>query len=696
MNIWNNLPFVRLLIAFLTGLLLAINFPEIPDVHFFFFAIPLIAYVILQRVFKLNYKLRFIKGFPIVLFFILFGIKLVKLQTELNFSNHYSKHVKDYYLVKLIEPPKIKANTLKLIGEVIAVKQQQSWVKTKGKILIYLAKDKSSEKLTYGDILLSNAKITETPAPKNPFEFNYKKYLAFHQIHHQSYLNTNHWINTHQCDANPILKYSFELRNYLLQLISLHGIQGDEYAIGSALILGYEDDLSNEVIGSFAATGALHVLSVSGLHVGIVFLVLNFLLQYLGDSKPARITRFIVSLAGLWFYALITGLSPSVWRAAAMFSLITIGKFYKKDLNTFNIIGCSAFVLLCFNPFMITEVGFQLSYLAVIGIVTLHQKFYELLSFKNKIVNAIWSITCVSVAAQLVTFPLGLLYFHQFPNYFLFSNLVVIPLSTIILYGGIALLALAKIPVAGAFVAKFLNILLWLLKSSVALFENLPYAVFEGIAIGTLDTFIIYGILIGLYCYWLYRKLSYVNISLTLSLVFCSLQIAEKIEQKKQHKIVVYAINKHFAIDFIYGHQNELIADSALIHNKDKTRFHILPNWNNSGLANTSKLVYTNAFQFKNEHLTADGNYLFYKNKTILCTANNNVVFKKLLYKPEIVLLNKRNQAEFTHLFTLFPEAKFICDGTVSVYQFRHLKTKNPTIDMRSVMNEGAITIDVL
>jgi competence protein ComEC len=695
MNVWNSLPFVRLLIAFVAGIIIGIQIPGASEFSWFLLIIPVVAFLIIQNKFGSNYQFRFLKGIPIILFFLLFGIKLVQLHTPINYDNHFSKKVEDIYLVKIAEPPKSKLNTFKIIAEVIEVKHKQKWLSTQGKLLIYIAKDSASNKLKYGDLILCKAKIISTPTPKNPFEFDYKKYLGFHQIYHQTYLNRQNWFSIGKSQTNQILAFSYQLRNYLLQLISSNNITGDEYAIGSALILGYEDNLSNEVIGSFAATGALHVLSVSGLHVGIVFLVINFLLKYLGESKTAKIARFLVSLLGLWAYALITGLSPSVWRAAAMFSLIALGKFYKKDISTFNIIGCSAFILLCINPFMITEVGFQLSYLAVIGIVTLHQKFYDLVSIKNKILDNIWSISCVSVAAQIVTFPLGLLYFHQFPNYFLFSNLVVIPLSTIILYGGILLLTVAKIPVAGALIAKGLYYLLWLLKSSVSLFENLPYALVEGISISTLDTFVIYGILIGGYCYWVYKKIVFVQLSLLLGICFFSLQIFEKINHKSQEKIVIYAINKHVAIDFIAGQNNVLIADSLLLNNKDKMRFHLIPNWNNLGLSEPKSYTWSDTKSLRTSFLSSKGNYLFYKNKIILSTANPIEQLNQLIYKPEIVMLSFVNKAQFKTLFQLFPSAVFICDGTISAYLYQKLKSKNPKLNLHSVLKEGAITIKV-
>lgn len=695
MNPWNRIPFVRILLALLSGILLAINVPSVTKIVW---VLPMLLFLVLYIVvgyFDISYRLRFFKGIPLILFFFATGITLVQLNTEINYKEHFSKAVATHYLIKIAETPQVKLNTIKIIGEVVAVKKKPKWQNTTGKILLYISRDKHAEMLNYGDVIICNSKITPTPLPKNPSEFNYKKYLAFHQIYHQTYVSKRNWVNCGVKNSNKILAYSYALRNYFLKTLSDAQINGDAYAIGSALILGYEDRLSPEVIGSFAATGALHVLSVSGLHVGIVFLILTFFLKFLGESKKAKITAFIISILGLWLYALITGLSPSVWRAATMFSLISLGKFYKKDINTINVIGCSAFILLCINPFMITEVGFQLSYLAVIGIVSIHPKLYELFQFKNKIIDQIWTITCVSVAAQLITFPLGLLYFHQFPNYFIFSNLIVIPLSTIILYGGILLLAFAKVPVAGILISKLLLALLWLLKNTVSLFENLPFAITDGISITTIETIAIYGILAGLWLFWNEKKMWYLNLSLMLSICFCGIQIREKLLQKSQEKIIFYAINKHTAIDFVSGTRHAFMADSMLLSNHDKLRFHVIPNRNNLGLSE-SKNYYLDENNFRqNEILRCNQNYLFYKNQILFRPVSITNKIKALKYQPHIVVLNKKNIYDLKYLALLFPKAKFICDGTVSSNLYQILIQKYPQLSIRSVLNEGAITIEV-
>lgn len=695
MNIWNSIPFMRLLIAFLSGILLSINFHEVNRIHWLCIPACLLIAFLFSKQFKNNFSYQYLRGIPLLLFLLFAGIQITDLHREINYPGHFSKQTGSAYVLKIAEPPKHKEKTLKATAEVIAVKVGKKWFQTTGKLLVYLKKDTRSIQLQYGDIIVSKSKIVDCPPPKNPFEFNYKKYLSFHQIYQQTYLTDQNWIETNRNEANTLLALSYRIRNYLLKIISDAGVKDDEYAIGTALILGYEDHLSTEVIGAFAATGALHVLSVSGLHVGIVFLVINFFLKFLGESNKARIIIFFISISALWLYALITGMSPSVWRAAAMFSLISLGKLLRRDVNTFNIIACSAFLLLCINPFMITEVGFQLSYLAVIGIVGIYPMLYESYFVKNKWLEKIWAVTCISIAAQLITFPLGLLYFHQFPNYFIVSNLVIIPISTLILYAGIVLLVFSKIPGIGMIAGKILYFLLWLLKETVDYFENLPFAIIDEISITTPDTFMIYGILIAVFIYLKQKKLVYLHAALAITLVFTGLQILEKIEQQKQQKIVIYAVNKHHATDFINGNQSVLIADKLLLNDKDKMRFHLLPNKINHGIKFSQHLSSDLNMAISSPIIAQKGNYLIFKDKIVINTAMQVISFKELNYLPSIVLLNKMNVKKFDELFKLFPSSAYICDGSISSSFFKKIRQEHPHLNIRSVLDEGAITIDI-
>jgi competence protein ComEC len=260
-------------------------------------------------------------------------------------------------------------------------------------------------------------------------------------------LKSGDWELLQVKEDNIFFSTIYKMREYFLSILSTYVRDRNQFAVASAIMLGYNDYMNGDITRAYASSGALHVLSVSGLHVGIMFFMLNVLLKFMDNrGRKLEITKSVSIILFIWLYACLTGLSPSVLRSAMMFSLIQSGTLLKRHVNTFNIVFGSAVVLMLFNPFIVTEVGFRLSYLAVLGIIYLQPKIYSLWAFKNWFLDKAWMIVAVSLAAQIATFPLSLLYFHQFPNLFLISNLVVIPVSNLILFLGTGLFAVGTIP----------------------------------------------------------------------------------------------------------------------------------------------------------------------------------------------------------------------------------------------------------
>ena len=351
--------------------------------------------------------------------------------------------------------------------------------------------------------------------------------------------------------------------------------KGEELAVISALLLGYKDLLDRETIMTYSSSGAMHVLAVSGLHVGIIYLVLNSLFLFFERIRYGNYLKAVLLILCLWAYALLTGLSPSVLRAVTMFSFIIIGSALKRETNIYNTLAASAFVLLLYNPYILLQVGFQLSYLAVLGIVYLQPKLYKLLYTRNWLLDKIWAITTVSIAAQLATFPLGMYYFHQFPNYFLLSNLFIIPLATFIINGGILLFVISAIPVLPSYIAWVVNKMLLFLNTSVEWVESLPYSLTLGISITKVEMLIIFGIIFLLITAIATKKARIIQLTFCLVILFMGMQIEEQYYTKKQQYFIVYDIPKERAIDFMDGNQNYFLASESLCNDKNKMRFNI-------------------------------------------------------------------------------------------------------------------------
>lgn len=357
-------------------------------------------------------------------------------------------------------------------------------------------------------------------------------------------------------------------------------MSNENISVAKALLLGDKQLIDKDLLLSFAGAGALHVLAVSGLHVGIVMLILSFILSPIKSIKSGKLIFLILAISGVWFYAIITGMSPSVLRAAVMFSFILIGNELQRETSIYQSLMVSALILILVDPHIIFKVGFLLSYFAVIGIVYFYPKIYHLLYFKHKIFNWAWSVMAVSIAAQIATFPLSIYCFQQFPNLFIVSNLIVIPLSFVLLVIGIGYLALSTVPVISDIFQFLLNLCLDILNASVRWIENVPYSTIQGISIRWYDVLLLYFFL-ALIATSLEQKSKKLFLSSMIILSFFTLNhFFQKVKLKQNDSITIYAIKNEIGIDVFNGSQNHFIATETLINDKDKLTFHIAPNRN--------------------------------------------------------------------------------------------------------------------
>jgi competence protein ComEC len=308
--------------------------------------------------------------------------------------------------------------------------------KAEGKLISFIPIDEKSKQLKYGDKIWLNIIINEIPFSTHESGFDFKKYYANKGIYHNAYV-----LDWDLIEKNTgIYSYILTQRDLLLRVLSEHLPTENEFAVGAALCLGNKELLSDELKNEFATVGAMHVLAVSGLHVGIIFSLLLKILSFFKTRKKLWvISKIAITVLCIWVFALLTGASPSVLRAAIMFSFITISLYSRRFRNTYNTLAAAALMLLIYDPYLLFDVGFQLSFTAVTGIVYLHPRIYKLLYFKWKVPDYFWQITSVGIAAQLATFPIGLYYFHHLPINFMLTGLFVVPFAFLILTLGIAL-----------------------------------------------------------------------------------------------------------------------------------------------------------------------------------------------------------------------------------------------------------------
>ncbi len=626
--------------------------------------------------------------------------QLTIFKTEKFSSNHFSKFIDStqYVYARLTEPYLEKDKSIKVVLEILEVKQGEKWERTCGKAMVYFKKDARSLKFSYGDELVIRTNFNEVPLPQNPGEFNYKRFLAFHNVFHQAYIKNGDWAASGYNTGNWILRNSIQLRNILLDVFAENHIQNDEYAVGSALLLGYVDKLDADIISAYSSTGALHVLSVSGLHVAIVYIVFNWLLFFLDKIKYGKIIKAIVLLLLLWFYAALTGLSPSVLRSAAMFSFIIFAKAFNRHTNIYNTLAASAFFLLIINPYLIMDVGFQLSYLAVIGIVYIQPKIYSWFEVKNWLLDQIWTITSVSIAAQIATFPLGLHYFHQFPNYFLLSNLIVIPISTVIIYLGLSVFAFAKISLLVKYLAIAFSWAVWILNSSVEIIEKWPYALLKGISISVFETWLMYGLIILFLYYFTKRQYRYLVYSMCFAIIILCSQILEQNNQFAQRKMIIYNIPKTSAIDFISSKSNVFLTDSTFAKNESGLLFRVKHNWWDLGLTN-SKVIST---EIKTNDLNIKDQFVQFFDKRMAIIKGQEEFINPTSNSSQIIhldyiIVSMNPQLKIEELLKMYHADRIIFDSSNSQYHLNkwEAECKRLNQDFYSVMDSGALVLDI-
>lgn len=468
-------------------------------------------------------------------------------------------------------------------------------------------------------------------APRNPHDFDYQNYMKRKGVMYQQYVTRDRFFIKERSHAVSISLYARQVRNKLEAQIKKHIPDTDHEAILLALLLGNKSNLDKEIKKSFNAAGVAHILAVSGLHIGILVYTLSSFLAFLGIGNTRQFIKVFVLLVAIWVYTLMTGLQPSAIRAAIMFSVITIGSLAGRRVSIYNSIGLSMLLLLTFNPYNIYDVGFQLSHLAVLGIVYIHPILNGLINSENIVVLKIWEWASVSIAAQIATFPLTIYYFHQFPVLFIPANLIIIMPAYLCFITGMVFLSFGYISdILSKILASILEFLLYFITQVTSFFNSLSMAVIEDINISVLQSFLLYvGILLTLAFvrYKQQRILKYV--CLTLLVWYCSF-MQSKLSSWSSQKITFFSAPHGFLGEYQNGINNEVWTD-----NLDSTRIHHLTK--NSRLR-TSRSYFSSDELIRPITAAAGTFNVWHGTKITRITTLKNLNIKKL--KTDILILS--------------------------------------------------------
>lgn len=561
-----EIPFVILIIPFILGTAIGLNYNSFANINFLLIVLIIFStiFIILNIAYKrFNiYKVRWIGGTLIALILFLSGWISIAGYSELNRADHFSKTPAQYLVVRINNEPIAKNGYIRFTAKVEAAVNGTNPTATSGTLLISL-KDSSAKNLYYGDELLIPAKYSAVEPPYNPAEFNYKQYLANQNIYYQQFLFPGQYRVLAHDAGNPVMAYALRSRQNLVAKLKANMHDPVAIAVASTLILGYRADLSSDTRQAYADTGTMYVLTVSGAQVAVIYFLLNYILAFLNHRKYGKVLKAIIIISIIWYYALLTGLSPAVCRAVVVVSMVVIGRTFNRYINSLNILAISAFALLLYNPYYINDAGFQLGYIAVAGLIIFRPIIYKWFKFKNKWADKVWSLCSVSIAAQVVVFPLSAYYFHQFPVYFLVTNLLVVIPVAIIMYAGIAYLLLPQIPIVSKSFAYVLEQTILLMNKMLAAIERLPYVSINKIWLTTVEYLLLYIIIISVF-YFLYdRKKWLLKLSLACVLLLSISISFKKINAQRDNTLAFLSLRKHTGIVLKNGTDAIVLSDLA-------------------------------------------------------------------------------------------------------------------------------------
>lgn len=606
-------------------------------------------------------------------FLVLAGLHCCYLYDVENDAEYYGHFVNSESQAWVGEVKDLPVEKEKFYKVQMEVKTLQNKQQLSGKVLVYVKKPFDLSLLKPGNSLSISSIFNVTKPPLNPHEFNYKEFLERKNIYYQSFVEVNEMELLSKPTEFSLVNFGLEIKQKIKTAFESSSLNEEAAQLCIALLTGYDDEINTETINAFAHSGTLHVLSVSGLHTGILYAVLVFILGIIDKHKKYKALHLIIITLSLWFFVLITGFSPPVLRAVIMLNLIALGRFYYSysSLHAVNILAVSAFALLVFNPLLIFDTGFLLSYSAVLGILYFEPAFTALVNSRFTFVNKIWQLTSVSLAAQITTLPITLFLFHQFPLWFVFSNLLVIPLCTIVMFLGILLV------VKLSFFAPVINFCSGLIFYCIHLTDTQGIGYIDNIDFGWSDLFFLTAFIITTTLFMKQRTYVYVAGAAVLLILWQVTSLFEVIEKKSSSHLSIYHVNKQTAID---------------LKNTEQVYFN----------ANTSSSNYN--YHIKNNHTfynypTIDSlNFDYVKTKSWSLLKFNSLKQKALIsfLKPDYLMISKNTEVDESCFSN--PHLKLvIADGSNKYWNIKKLRglCDKFAVPFHSTAEKGYLQLDL-
>ena len=598
---------------------------------------------------KKNKKLNIFFGLSTYYTSFCIGVIALSINTD-SFQNsnyiHYKSAFESPHCINITLREKLKSNIYN--DRYIALINTIDNKYYSGKIIVNIAKDSIKNHLVIGNSIRTTTVLQHTNSPKNPNQFDYAQYLANKQIYAQIYTSKVE-IAVNKKIKKDIWFYASHLNTRIVRNLEKAKFNNAEMNVALALILGQQQEISSDIIQDYQYSGATHVLSVSGLHVGFIMLFILFILKPIPNTQKGSFIKLITILISLALFAIISGLSPPVLRSVVMFSFLAIGNHLHRNSNTYHTLLVSILLILLFEPYFLFDVGFQLSYIALFSILWLQPLLKNIWLPKNKIVKYIWEALTVSFAAQIGTFPICLYYFHQFPALFFVTNILILPVLSFIMIVGIVVMLISVFTSCPLILIQIFEKSIYVLNQIIHYVASFESFVIKNISFNSYHLisfylFIIAGII------W-FKKPSYdklVIVLVTIIMIQVSfIQTRKEIESKQE--LIVYNAKKKTVITERIGKDITLFTSNPLSEKE---------------LKNSVLQAYLVANFGVLKSINKIKNVLFFNGRKILIIDSSGISKNRI--KPDILLLTASPKINLDRMLEDLHPKIVIVDGSNS------------------------------
>jgi competence protein ComEC len=564
---WKRIPFFRIFLAILSGIFLDAKFQPMLHSWMIVLAFFLSTAICLSSTnLTIKWKWGWILGACMIGILVTIGGTSNALRSN---SDKIYPHIDaSIVLLSITEGPKTTSASNRYLARVF--RADPSRFAPLGKTYIYIKKTDDTS-IQPGDVLLTTTIPQLLKKNTNPGAFDFFTYSKQNGICFTMLLEgPSQYIKIVQ-SAPRDKSWIYNVRRKILSIIRTHIENRQNAGLAQAMLIGYKEDLDKELLNAYTNTGVVHIIAISGLHLGLIFMLMDLLICTLAGRKRSAWAGIVISLPLLWSFAILTGSSASVIRSAIMFSFIIIGNAIRRKSNGMNSLLGSAFILLLWNPDLRFDLGFQLSYAAVASILLFDQDVKKMIFFKNKAALYCWSMVSITMAAQVLTTPIVIANFHRFPTLFLFTNLVAVPLSSLVLVLEIVLCIIHPLDTMAKGLGVAINALIQLMNDHVLLMEKIPFGMIDHIQISnTMMSLICFYAVAWYFLFKSPDKSVYVALVI-LGMALPVMHHMESIQTSKTNDI--HVLNSFGAVTIIHRHgrYGVLTASSNLLDNKKKT-----------------------------------------------------------------------------------------------------------------------------